>query len=167
MNEHTASVLEKSGEIGADSKLETRSDSPTKVLDVTEDQPLSIQLGFVHLSPKNYGELRQNQYAHHKRRFSRHSSSILSGEGFDERARGESLFVLDTTLLIGATLPNLLESEVIEIVPLKPEETLHNYLRRHFEKVSKSKARQFAEQGELPKVDVVPDARSSDGASTL
>jgi hypothetical protein len=45
-----------------------------------------------------------------------------------------------------AQLPNLLQSEVIEMVPLKPEETLHNYLRRHFEKVSKGKARQFAEQ---------------------
>jgi hypothetical protein len=69
-------------------------DRPTKVLHVTEDQPLSIQLRFAHLSRKNYGELRQNQYAHHKRRFSKQSSSILSGEGFDERERGESLFVL-------------------------------------------------------------------------
>ena len=41
------------------------------------------------------------------------------------------------------------------MIPLKPEETLHNYLRRHFEKVSKGKARQFAEQREVPKVDVV------------
>jgi hypothetical protein len=138
-------------------------DPPTKVY-VTGDRPLSIQLRFAHLSRKNYGEPRQNQYAHHKRRFSKHSSSILSGEGFDKRERGESLFALDTTLLIGATLPNLLESEVIKIVPLKPEETLHNYLRRHFEKVSKSKARQFAEQGELPKVEVVPGARSSNGS---
>lgn len=32
------------------------------------------------------------------------------------------------------------------MVPLKPEETLHNYLRRYFEKVSKGNARQFAEQ---------------------
>ena len=71
---------------------------------------------------------------------------------------------LHTTLLIGSTLPNLLESEVIEMIPLKPEETLHNYLRRHFEKVSKGNARQFAEQREVPKVDVVPDTRSSDGA---
>jgi hypothetical protein len=138
-------------------------DRPTKV-DVTDEWPLNIQLRLVHLSRKNYGEMRQNQYAHHKRRFSKRSSSILSGEGFDERERGESPFVLVTTLQIGSTLPNLLESEVIEIVPLKPEETLHHYLRRHFEKVSKNKARQFAEQGELPKVDVVPDAPSSDGS---
>jgi hypothetical protein len=98
-----------------------------------------------------------------QRRFSKRSSSILSGEGFDEREQGESLFVLGTTSLIGSTLPNLLEL-VIVMVSLKPEETLHNYLRRHFEKVSKNKARQFAEQEERPKVDVVPDARSSDGS---
>ena len=73
---------------------------------------------------------------------------------------------LHTTLLIGSTLHDLLESEVIEMVPLKPEETLHNYLRRHFEKVSKGKARQFAEQREVPKVDVVPDSRSSDGSGS-
>jgi hypothetical protein len=29
---------------------------------------------------------------------------------------------------------------------LKSEETLHNYLRRYFEKISKDNARQFAEQ---------------------
>ena len=44
---------------------------------------------------------------------------------------------LHRILQIGSTLPNPLESEVIEMIPLKPEETLHNYLRRHFEKVSK------------------------------
>jgi hypothetical protein len=66
-------------------------------------------------------------------------------------------------LLIGSTLPNLLESEVLEMVPLKPEETLHNYLRRHFERISKCKARQFAEQREISEVDVVSTTRSSDG----
>ncbi len=50
------------------------------------------------------------------------------------------------------------------MVPLQPEETLHNYLRRHFERISKGKARQFAEQREDPKVDRVPDTRSSDGS---
>jgi hypothetical protein len=50
------------------------------------------------------------------------------------------------------------------MVPLKPEETLHNYLRRHFEKISKGKARQFAEQRDIPEVNVVPDTRSSDGS---
>ena len=50
------------------------------------------------------------------------------------------------------------------MTPLKAEETLHNYLRRHFEKVSKGNARQFAEQKEVTKVDVVPDMPSSDGS---
>jgi hypothetical protein len=70
---------------GAIRQYRGKIEPPTKVLDVTEDQPLNIQLGFVDLSRKDYGELRQNQYAHHKRRFSKHSSSIPSGEGFDER----------------------------------------------------------------------------------
>jgi hypothetical protein len=42
------------------------------------------------------------------------------------------------------------------------EETLHIYLRRHFEKVSKSTARKFAEQKEAAKVNVVPDPRPTD-----
>jgi hypothetical protein len=66
--------------------------------------------------------------------------------------------------LIGSTLPNLLQSEVIEMVPLKAEETFHNYLRRHFEKISKSMARQFAEQREIPERDDVPDRRFSGGS---
>jgi hypothetical protein len=39
---------------------------------------------------------------------------------------------------------------MIEMVSIKPEETLHEYLRRHFEKISRVKARQFVEQKELP-----------------
>jgi hypothetical protein len=42
------------------------------------------------------------------------------------------------------------------MVPLKVEETLHDYLRRYFEKISKGNARQFAEQNTVTKVDVVP-----------
>jgi hypothetical protein len=42
------------------------------------------------------------------------------------------------------------------MVPPKPEETLHNYLRRHFEKVSKGIAREFAAQRELPNLNVLP-----------
>jgi hypothetical protein len=34
------------------------------------------------------------------------------------------------------------------MLPLKAEETLHNYLRRYFEKISKDNARQFVEQKE-------------------
>jgi hypothetical protein len=52
---------------------------------------------------------------------------------------------------------------VIEMVVIKTEETLHNYLRRHFEKISEGKARQFAEQGEGLKKAVVPV--SSDGSN--
>jgi hypothetical protein len=32
------------------------------------------------------------------------------------------------------------------MLPVKPEETLHDYLRRHFEKISKGKAQEFADQ---------------------
>jgi len=71
---------------------------------------------------------------------------------------------LHRTLRIGSALPNPLESKVIEMAP--PEETLHHYLRRHFEKVSKGNARQFAEQRETPQVDVVPDTRTSDGSGS-
>jgi hypothetical protein len=48
------------------------------------------------------------------------------------------------------------------MVPLKTEETLHIYLRRHFERISKGTARQFAEQREVTKVNVVPDPRPTD-----
>jgi hypothetical protein len=60
--------------------------------------------------------------------------------------------------------PNLLEFEVIEVVPVKTEETLHHYLRRHFEKLSKGNERRLAEQ-EAPKADVVPDTSGGNGSS--
>jgi hypothetical protein len=50
----------------------------------------------------------------------------------------------------------------MEMVTPNTEETLHIYLRRHFEKVSKSTARKFAEQKEAAKVNVVPDPRPTD-----
>jgi hypothetical protein len=53
----------------------------------------------------------------------------------------------------------------MEMVAIKTEETLHNYLRRHFEKISEGKARQFAEQGTGSQKVVVPVSRSSDGSS--
>jgi CheY-like chemotaxis protein len=40
------------------------------------------------------------------------------------------------------------------MIPLKPEETLHDYPRRHFDKFSESKERQFGEQTEASNVDV-------------
>jgi hypothetical protein len=58
-----------------------------------------------------------------------------------------------------SALPGLLETKVIEMVSIKPE-TLHEYLRRHFEKISRVKARQFVEQRDLPEADVVPKTNS-------
>jgi hypothetical protein len=40
----------------------------------------------------------------------------------------------------------------------KAEETLHNYLRRHFERISIAKARQLPEQSRVLEVDFVPEA---------
>jgi hypothetical protein len=45
----------------------------------------------------------------------------------------------------------------------KPEETLHNYLRRYLEKISRGMANQFAEQRELSRMQVIPNTRSSAG----
>jgi hypothetical protein len=47
------------------------------------------------------------------------------------------------------------------MVLVKPLETLHTHIRRHFEQVSKLKARQFAERTEVLK-DVRPGAQSSE-----
>jgi hypothetical protein len=45
----------------------------------------------------------------------------------------------------------------MEMVQLKTEETLHTYLRRHFERISKNKAQQLAEQTVALEADVIPD----------
>ncbi len=50
------------------------------------------------------------------------------------------------------------------MIPLKPEETLHAYLRRHLEKISQSEARKFAEQRRLPEKHAAP--RESRQATT-
>jgi hypothetical protein len=55
--------------------------------------------------------------------------------------------------------PSLRETKVIEMVSIKPE-TLHEYLRRHFENISRVKARQFVERRDLPEVDAVPKTKS-------
>jgi hypothetical protein len=55
-------------------------------------------------------------------------------------------------------LAPLLETKAIEMFSIKPE-TLHEYIRRHFEKISRVHARQFVEQGELPELEVVPKTR--------
>jgi hypothetical protein len=59
---------------------------------------------------------------------------------------------------IAVKLARLSETKVIEMFSIKPE-TLHEYLRRHFEKVSRVQARQFVELGELPEVEVVPKTK--------
>jgi hypothetical protein len=51
----------------------------------------------------------------------------------------------------------------MSMIAVKTEETLHDYLRRHFERISESQARQLAEQGEGLKKSVVPG--SSDATS--
>jgi hypothetical protein len=53
----------------------------------------------------------------------------------------------------------------MEMVQIEMEETLHNYLRRHFERISKNKARQLAEQTAAVEVDAIPDTR--DGHKSL
>jgi hypothetical protein len=50
------------------------------------------------------------------------------------------------------------------MAPLAPEETLHNYLTRYFEKISKGKIRQFAEQKDVSSIEVVPARRPSGGS---
>jgi hypothetical protein len=48
--------------------------------------------------------------------------------------------------------PQSPEIRGIEMTLLKPEETFHVYLRRHFERVSNGMARQFAEKRDVPVV---------------
>jgi hypothetical protein len=45
----------------------------------------------------------------------------------------------------------------------KPEETLHNYLRRYFEKISRGMTNHSAEQRELSRMQVIPNTRSPAG----
>jgi len=48
-----------------------------------------------------------------------------------------------------------LNFEVIEMTPFKTEETLHEYLRRYLDRISKSKARGLVEQKDVSERDVV------------
>jgi hypothetical protein len=60
--------------------------------DAGDDRAASIQLRLTRLSPKNYGTTRWNRYAYQQAAILLEDfSSILSGEGFDESERGESL----------------------------------------------------------------------------
>jgi hypothetical protein len=79
----------------------------------------------------------RNSKLTNKRRFTRILQLVPSGDGFNLEAR--RIAVRTSTL-----------TWMIEMVSIKPEETLHEYLRRHFEKISRVKARKFVEQKELP-----------------
>jgi hypothetical protein len=72
-----------------------------------------------------------------KRRFTRILQLVPSGDGSNLKAG---------RIAVRTLKPH----RIIEMVSIKPEETLHEYLRRHFEKISRVKARQFVEQKELP-----------------
>jgi hypothetical protein len=79
----------------------------------------------------------RNSKLTNKRRFTRILQLVPSGEGFNLKARRIAVRTLSPTW-------------IIRMVSIKPEETLHEYLRRHFDKLSRVKARQFVEQKELP-----------------
>jgi hypothetical protein len=59
--------------------------------------------------------------------------------------------------VIASALSFFRKLRLMEMDPLKKEETLHNYLRRHFERISEKKARQLAEQDVALKDDVALD----------
>jgi hypothetical protein len=59
--------------------------------------------------------------------------------------------------VIASALSFFRKLRLMEMDPLKKEETLHNYLRRHFERISEKKARQLAEQDVVLKDDVALD----------
>jgi hypothetical protein len=133
---------------------------PQSFLTLPTIRPSRYNYNLAAYDARTIANCRRNSMLINKRRFSMCCSSDPSGDGFDERERGESL-------LCGCIIspswfsPTLLDSEV-GMVPVKPLETVHTLLRWHFERVSKLKAQQFAELRDVLK-DVRPGARSSDG----
>ncbi len=102
-----------------------------------------------------------------KRRFSKNTFiDFFRGNELDESNEENRCSYFLGILLMDLTLPKSLGLDVVEMAPLKAEETLHNYLRRYFEKVSKDNARQFAEQKARTKVGVVPSTTFSDGTES-
>jgi len=93
---------------------------------------LFIQLRLFVLSRKNYGEPRGKPYAYQQ------AAILLVSQGF--------------TYMLNS--PQSPEVRGTEMTLLKPEETLHVYLRRHFERVSKGMERQFAEKRDTPELAV-------------
>jgi hypothetical protein len=114
---------------------------------------LFIQLRFTGLSRKNYGGLRRKPYAYQqaailRERFHRFLRGRDSMNGNDENRC--SYFRQSFTYMLNSLQSP--EIRGIEMTLLKPEETLHVYLRRHFERVSNGMARQFAEKRDVPAV---------------
>ena len=85
-----------------------------------------------------------------KRRFSKNIRIDFFGGG----TRSEGTRRIAVSAKSGSLFrkPRLIEMDL-----LKKEETLHNYLRRHFERISEKKARQLAEQDGVLKDDVALD----------
>jgi hypothetical protein len=96
------------------------------------------------LSRKKYGELRQNPYAHEQAAILQEPlDRFLRGRDFIKGHEENRCCVLSTAF------------EVIEMTPFKTEETLHEYLRRYLDRLSKSKARGLVEQKDVPERDLV------------
>ncbi|HET6219444.1 MAG TPA: hypothetical protein VFE27_20645 [Acidobacteriaceae bacterium] len=115
------------------------------------------------MSRKNYGEPRQDQYAYQQAAIlQEHFHRFFRGKGLDESNEKNRCSYLKS-FMFGSALSNFLKSEVIKMAEFKPEETLHNYLRRYFEKISKGMTNQFAEQRELSRMQVIPNTRPSAG----
>lgn len=115
------------------------------------------------MSRKNYGECRQDQYAYQQAAIlQEHFHRFFRGKGLDEGNEENRCSYLQGSMF-GSALSNFLKSEVIKMAESKPEETLHNYLRRYFEKISKSMTNQCAEQREPSRMQVTPNTRSSAG----
>src|SRR5271163_1156324 len=79
------------------------------------------------LSPCHAGTMAnyaRNSKLTNKRRFTRILQLVPSGDGFNLKARRIAVELSSLTWMI-------------EMVSIKPEETLHEYLRRHFEKISR------------------------------
>jgi hypothetical protein len=68
---------------------------------------------------------------------------------------------LERALVIASAVSFFRKPRLMEMDPLKTEETLHNYLRRHFERISKNKARQLVEQTVALEADVIPNTNKS------
>lgn len=98
-----------------------------------------------------------------KRRFFKNTFIDSFGGRDSMKANEENRCSYLQSFMFGSALSNFLKSEVIKMAESKPEETLHNYLRRYFEKISRGMTNQSAEQRELSRMQVIPNTRSSAG----